>query len=380
MVPVEDIPEAARLAKLEFDRQAPYLYDGKTPPEIVTSGPDIFDLRERFLEAKESAVTTGKLSPKTFPQYKRAADKLLLFFGEDRPLASLGPADFTLLYRHLDKAQHPVSLANEIRSIRIVLKYAFDSELIDKPFRFGPDFKAPGPEIIRRAEQSHQRQHGKRMFEAAQVRVMLESLGGRGEYALPLTAANVALRAMILLGLNGGLGQSDIGNLEKSHIDLQRGWLDFPRMKTAVERQIPLWPETVEAIRAALEVRRKPKSQADAQCVFLTRFGRRWVTVTPTGGVTDTVGKCFSRLLTHLEMKRVRLSFYALRHATETIGGRCRDQVAVNWIMGHAPKSGDMSARYREGIDDDRLLAVTNTIREWLFQSDAKAISPCGPR
>ena len=52
---------------------------------------------------------------------------------------------------------------------------------------------------------------------------------------------------MILLGLNAGLGNSDIGNLQKAHLDLKAGWLDYPRMKTGLPRRVPLWAETVAA-------------------------------------------------------------------------------------------------------------------------------------
>jgi hypothetical protein len=40
------------------------------------------------------------------------------------------------------------------------------------------------------------------------------------------------LRAMILLGINCGLGNSDCAGLSHSHLDLERGWLDYPRVKT----------------------------------------------------------------------------------------------------------------------------------------------------
>lgn len=35
--------------------------------------------------------------------------------------------------------------------------------------------------------------------------------------------------------------------------------------------------------------------------------------------------------------------------------------------MGHAESGSDMSAVYREGVDDDRLKAVTDHVRQWLF-------------
>jgi hypothetical protein len=39
--------------------------------------------------------------------------------------------------------------------------------------------------------------------------------------------------------------------------------------------------------------------------------------------------------------------------------------------MGHAASGSDMSARYRERVDDARLLAVTQHVHDWLF-SDTK--------
>ena len=49
------------------------------------------------------------------------------------------------------------------------------------------------------------------------------------------------------------------------------------------------------------------------------------------------------------------------------MAGDSRDQIAVDHIMGHAPGSSDMSAVYRERIDDDRLVAVVRHVHEWLF-------------
>ena len=63
-------------------------------------------------------------------------------------------------------------------------------------------------------------------------------------------------------------------------------------------------------------------------------------------------------------MKR-RGSFYNLRHTFRTIADESKDPPAIDAIMGHTDQS--MGSRYRERIDDARLLAVVNVVRSWLW-------------
>ncbi len=60
------------------------------------------------------------------------------------------------------------------------------------------------------------------MFEAAEIRKLL------GEAKQPL-------KAMILLAVNGGLGQSDLALLPTRALDLDTAWLDFARVKTIAD-------------------------------------------------------------------------------------------------------------------------------------------------
>ena len=69
---------------------------------------------------------------------------------------------------------------------------------------------------------------------------------------------------MILLGINCGLGNADCGSLCQKHLDLDGGWLNYPRPKTRIKRRCPLWRETVEAIRITINARPMPKDDADA--------------------------------------------------------------------------------------------------------------------
>jgi len=71
----------------------------------------------------------------------------------------------------------------------MAFKWAYDSELIDKPIRFGPGFKRPSRKTLR----IERAKKGKRLFEAEQIRAMID-------------AAGIPLRAMILLGINSGFG------------------------------------------------------------------------------------------------------------------------------------------------------------------------------
>jgi hypothetical protein len=80
-------------------------------------------------------------------------------------------------------------------------------------------------------------------------------MGGEPELVKP----GRALRAMVFLGINCGFGNADCGHLAKANVNLDAGVIDFPRPKTGVVRQCVLWPETVVAVREALEARRTPK-------------------------------------------------------------------------------------------------------------------------
>ncbi len=74
-----------------------------------------------------------------------------------------------------------------------------------------------------------------------------------------------------------------------------------------------------------------------------------------------------SELLRKLKIKRRGLSFYSIRHVFQTIGEEARDMAGVRAIMGHAPPQNDMDATYRERFSDERLTAITDHVRNWLF-------------
>ena len=305
-------------------------------------------------------MDSAELSPRTWRDYFATCKNLVEVFGRVRPIADLAGDDFERLRADLAKRRGPVSLGNEIQRVRTLFKFAFDEGIIDKPVRFGASFKKPSRKTIRKARHAA----GPRMIEAKELRTVLAATGQ-------------PLKAMILLGLNAGFGQTDIANLPLRALDLKRAWIDFPRPKTSVGRRCPLWPETVKALSQAIDARPESKTAADAGLVFITRFGVRWVRtrVRPDkpdepAVPIDAVNLEFNKLLAELGIKKAGIAFYSLRHVFRTVADGAKDQPAVNSIMGHADES--IADLYRERIEDSRLKAVVKVVREWLFAQPKK--------
>ncbi len=329
-----------------------YLHAGKKPPTL-TEGLILKDLVNRFLTSKQQRIDTAELSERTFQSYLATCERVLVKFGKTRLVEDLNPEDFASLRTSLAKTRKAVSLGNEITRCKMIFKYGYDEGLIDRPIRYGQSFSKPSKKTIR----IQRNQKGLQMFESEELLTVLEN-------------APLQLKAMILLGVNCGFGQSDVAALPKNAINFNTGWCDFPRPKTGIERRCKLWRETVEALQDAIANRPAAKDELDDDLCFITRTGQRWVRLNKNGKGTpdDAVGKEISKLLKKLEIKRKGVNFYALRHTFQTIGGESRDQIAVNHIMGHVDNS--MASHYRERISDERLQAVTDHVHSWLFNSN----------
>jgi integrase len=338
---------AADAALKEYNEKADALHSGRKPRE--DSGElTVKDLANRFLNAKQAFVTSGELSPRTWEGYKTATDLLVAHFGKTRLVADLDPDDFAGLRRKMAKKWGPYRLGNTIQCIRCVFKYGFDAGLLPVPMRFGPEFKRPTKKTVR----LHRAGQGARLFTAEEIRKMLD-------------AASVQMKAMLLLGINAGFGNADCGNLPLTALDLDGAAIDYPRPKTGIARRCVLWPETVAALREVLAKRKEPKNAEDAALVFVTKYGLSWAKDTPDGPVTKETRK----LLDQLGINGHR-NFYTLRHTFRTIADEAKDQPAADFVMGH--ETTHMSSVYREGISDERLRALSDYVRAWVFPPPGK--------
>src|SRR5262245_27142704 len=130
---------------------------------------------------------------------------------------------------------------------------------MDRPARYGSEFKKPDKAVLRR----HRAKSAPKMFEVDELRALIDGALVVGETGPELARAEPTLRAMILLGANCGFGNMDCAALTHTGLNLDGGWIDFPRPKTGIARRCPLWPETVAAIRGAIEARPKPADYLD---------------------------------------------------------------------------------------------------------------------
>lgn len=307
-----------------------------------------------FLESKRRKVDSGDIGERQWREYYETAVRLRDHFGRDRLVETLTPTDFGVYRAVLAKKRGPVALANEIQRVRTMMKYAVTSKLITKPVDFGDEFNKPDAKRIQKARN----ESGSRMIEAEDIRRILAKCGPQ-------------LKAMVLLGINAGYGQTDCSSLPLSALDLVNGWVTFPRPKTHVPRRCPLWDETIAALKEAIACRPEAKDPADADAVFLTQRGVRWVRVKANDDpmkpaiVTDSIATEFTKRRRALGLTTSG-SFYALRHTHRTVSDEANDRAASDYLMGHRDSS--MAGRYIERPPSDaRLRAVTDHIREWLF-------------
>jgi integrase len=357
-----DDPEGA---EQNYLTQKDDLHAGRTPRAVVEAA-TVKAIANKWLNAKLNRVKTGELSMLTFAKYREVCDLVVTSFGGRRLVSDLRPDDFAKLRNKMAKRWGALRVRDFIQHTRSIFKHALDAGLIATPVQFGPGFARPSRKTMR----LERAKKGIRMFEAEELHRILDKAGQ-------------PLKAMILLGVNCGYGNSDCATLPLSALDLDGGWVNYFRPKTGISRRCPLWPETVEAIRGALAHRPTPRNDADAPLVFITKYGGTWQKKTatlpmekgakgpPAKKAEDSpLSKQMRKLLNEVGVHGNR-NFYALRHTFETIGGEEKDQVAVDFIMGHA--RDDMASVYRERISDERLRAVVNHVRGWFLAGIAAA-------
>src|SRR5262249_33381063 len=287
-------------------------------------GLTVAELCNRFLTAKQRQWEAGEISarmyepvpesepPRAKGEYPATTDRLIAQFGGTHLVDDLAADDFEALRDELAKQYGPVRLGNEIQKVRSVFKYGFESGLMERPVRYGPQFKKPSAGVLRR----HRAKNGEKMLEADQLRQLLDKAGPQ-------------VKAMLLLGVNAGFGNHDVATLPLSALNLDAGWINYPRPKTGIPRRCPLWPETVAALREAIAERPEPRREEAAGLVFVTTRGRPWL----SRGIANPVSVAARELMKAAGIHHEGIGIYTLRHLFRPVADAARDPAANNMTL-----------------------------------------------
>ena len=338
-------------ALAEYMRTKDDLEAGRVPLPPDSVRVTLLKAVQVFLTHKTHQLSAGEIGQRSFDSYYDSCEALLKHFGKTVFVDQLRPSDL-LGYRHkLAETRNATSIANEVTRVRSVFHFAFRNRLIERPVQFG-EFTRPTKRVLRKVRTEKQKA-APRMFEPAELRKVIDKAGDQ-------------LKAMTLLGVNCGFGNTDVSFLPISAIDLAGGWINFPRPKTGVDRRCPLWPETLKAIQAVIAKRHSPADPDHADVLFISKRRKPWATGTRgASGITHE----FRKVLDDLEIYRPGLSFYTLRHVFQTIADETGDYLATRRIMGHSDNS--ISDAYRERFPDERLKKVSDHVHTWLFGEGA---------
>jgi hypothetical protein len=274
------------------------LLAGRKPRGHKSGGLTVADAGDWFCNSKRQSHESGEITAKTLKEYIHTANRMARVFGANRLVDDLSPDDFEQLRADISSTWGPYRTASEIQRVRSVFKWLFESELIAKPMNFGPGFKKPS----------------KRTMRVQRASKPLKLFSSRKRSIKLLAGADVQMRAMILLGCNLGFGNHDCGGLtlDLATEAIRTGILNWPRPKTGVPRRGILWPETITALKEAIESRPAPKTPEAADKVFVTRnSGKPW---THGDASHNSVSFEFNKLQDAVGVRVMGRAFYALRH------------------------------------------------------------------
>lgn len=343
-----DDPVAAE-RKWEQSKQA--LLEGRDPNES-TPGETLKWLCDSFMESKQLKHDRGDLSTRALKDYHRIVKHLADHFGRGRRLDSLQHLDFERYRNSLPSTWGPVTVNNHLRYCRVVFSYCNWLEATKRPIKYEKGLQ----DVSRTVARKKTAQRAPKEFTAAEIWSLYN-------------AADVPMRAFILLGLNCGYGPLDIARLRIDQIDFENQWLGEPRGKTGVARGCWLWPETIKELRAAIAAKPFVTSPSLEPLFSLNKKRLPWAA---EDNSRSPLSAAFGKLKDAVGIRKAGVGHYALRHVFATIGGDVNDREAVDYCMGH--KDDSISAGYREGIDPERVRKVCEHVRQWWLKAEPQGV------
>jgi hypothetical protein len=342
-----------------------------------TSNPDevlIEDMAESFLQRKRKLAQLGKIQTRTFEENLQAIRAFKNHLGEEIRFCDLTPLHFSAFADTLSERLGVHRLKKFIILVRGMFRWAGPGpgsmNLVSRLPQYGDGFRLPSRADLRRSRKESVEKFGVKMYEPWEI---AEQLAGKDllikrrrnkktEKLRIKRRASRPLRAMILLGLNCGFGNTDCAelplNIAAKAID--DGWISYARGKTGADRLAYLWPETRTAMREYLGRRPKPRDKKYAGLFFLTQPGQPWIEAGK-----DQIGMRHVCLLDALGHRR--RGFRSYRRTFRTLAAQTGQELAIDLIMGHADRADDMAKVYTVEVSREIVRQVCEHVRQNVF-------------
>lgn len=309
-----------------------------------TQGIPIKVLANQYLDYQESRVESNEIKQRQLYDQTRLLKHFVKHVGPKKSLTQISTIDIQNYRKKLIKEHKTANTINNyISAIKAMYNWSGENELIDKT----PNLKAVKKITAAKVE--------KQTFTPKQIQQLL-------------CRANKKLKAMILLGLNCGFGCTDCSELKWENINFLDKRIQFARTKTGVNRNLPLWQETIDTLNQL------PRT---SEYVFLTKKNNKYVRVVriekPDGTARllnhNAISKEFSELIKITGIQTEKgVGFYTLRRTAATLAARSGDPFAVQRLLGHADLK--MASVYVQDVSEQTDRVINNT-RKLIIQDDS---------
>ncbi len=337
-----------KVALNRYLEQAAYLHAGKQPkPEYAGDALSLKTLCNTYLDHQESRSAIGEIKLRHLCDQTSLLRDFVRFAGSHRIVSDISTVDLQNYRKKLIKTgKSPNTINNRIAAVKAMYNWALDNEVINN---------APRLKAVKKVTPQKQE---KPTFTVSQIQKVLQN-------------ASPQMKTMIWLGLNCGFGCTDCAELKWKNLDLQNGRVNFPRGKTGIGRNLPLWAETVQAL---------TEVPISGELVFYTRRGNPWVRTIRSMGKDgtekytkdDAISKEFSKIMKKAGIRAPRgVGFYTLRRTAATLAATSADPFAVQKLLGHTDVR--MASTYVQNISEQTDRAINNT-RKIIIQDDSSPL------
>jgi integrase len=354
---------------------------------VVSDTIAVGQLMGQYLASRRLAMVAGDLSPTTYKDYLWELQAFANIVGTGAKVSALKPEHFSAYAKHLmtERKLGRHARRRTISYVKAMLNWGAGNGSYPIP-TYGNDFTVPDtrPDAMRQAKaREGKADYSRRIVTGEEVGKLMDR-------------ANHQFKAILLLGVNCGLGPADIGRLRWRHVNLDTGELNMPRGKTGTDRRGYLWKKTRQALHrvATLKHNRKARERDGQEAiVFWSRKGLPMyreteimedrvedgvkVTVSVGVKVDQAISITVGRLARELKLEGV--THYRLRHTFKTLGKKAKDKDALNLMMGH--REGSTGEVYdHEDIEFPRIKKVAITVFRRLWPKAKREASKQQPK